>query len=158
MTEQQLIAEMRKGLHRRIVYRMFRDFHICTKDDLVEDFKRAFLWDHCSVETSRSLDQKGLESALNRLNILTVEQAVSMMQMKYTKYASTSDFLMATKNQIGKITAINTKHLKLTYADLLKYIEKTLERRVYPFNMTEAEAHHLIQRMEKWESNILRKK
>jgi len=158
MTDQQLIANMRKGLHKRIVYRMFHDFHICTTDNLIEDFKRAFLWDHCSVETSRSLDMKGLETALSRLNILTLEQAVTMMQMKYTKYMSTSDFLMATKNQIGKITAINTKHLKLTYGALIEYIEKTLDRKVYPFNMTEAEAHHLIQRLEQWESNILRKK
>ena len=144
MTDQQLIANMRKGLHKRIVYRMFHDFHICTTDNLVEDFKRAFLWDHCSVETSRSLDQKGLETSLQRLNILTLEQAVTMMQMKYTKYASTSDFLMATKNQTGKIIAINAKHLKLSYPDLLTYIEKTLDRKVYPFNMTMAEAHHLI--------------
>ncbi|HBO60815.1 TPA: hypothetical protein DD449_03975 [Candidatus Berkelbacteria bacterium] len=158
MTDQQLIANMRKGLHKRIVYRMFHDFHICTTDNLIEDFKRAFLWDHCSVETSRSLDMKGLETALSRLNILTLEQAVTMMQMKYTKYASTSDFLMATKNQTGKIIAINAKHLKLSYPDLLTYIEKTLERKVYPFNMTMAEAHHLIERLEKWESNILRKK
>jgi len=158
MTDQQLIANMRKGLHKRIVYRMFHDFHICTTDNLVEDFKRAFLWDHCSVETSRSLDQKGLETSLQRLNILTLEQAVTMMQMKYTKYASTSDFLMATKNQTGKIIAINAKHLKLSYPDLLTYIEKTLDRKVYPFNMTMAEAHHLIERLEKWESNILRKK
>jgi len=145
-------------LHKRIVYRMFHDFHICTREDLIEDFKRAFLWDHCSVETSRSLDMKGLETALNRLNILTVEQAITMLQMKYTKYASTSDFLMATKNQTGKIVAINTNHLKLAYGDLIKYIEKTLERKVYPFNMTMAEAHHLIQRLEQWESNTLRKK
>jgi len=139
------------------VYRMFHDFHICTREDIIEDFKRAFLWDHMSVETSRSLDQKGLETALNRLNILTLEQAVTMMQMKYTKFTSTSDFLMATKNQTGKIIAINAKRLRLSDDNLFAYFNKTLGRKVFRFNMTGGEAHHLIQRLEQWEANLLRK-
>lgn len=144
------LVSLRISLHQQIIRRMTR-LGLCTSSYLVEAFKRWYLWSHFKVETSRALSGAKLEEAKTRLNKITKNVAIAGIKKRYPQLDSDRQVLRCTESQVAKIKAVGIYKLKITDKDLKRYIEKTIDRKVFLYDLTIAEAHHSIERLEKWE-------
>lgn len=151
------ILKLRKTLHRKIVSRM-RELDFCTSPKIIENFKRWYLWDFHNVETSRSLSEEQLKNAINNLQLIRKEAAVSSISVKFTGYNSDRDLLRCSDGQVKNIHAVGLYQLNMSKDSLKKYIEKTLKRDVYLWDLTTEEAHQCIKRLEEWEAKVLMEK
>lgn len=155
----QKIFRLRVDLHNAIVKKM-KWLGFCTAASVVEVFKRRYLWDYHNVETSRSLTASQLKDAIEMLKSVDRDAMTNSILMYYTKFKSSKELVKSTDKQRNKIKAICTKALKLKPEGLSKYASDTLGRAVYVnkyhwLDVSIAEAHELIQRLEKWEAKVL---
>lgn len=153
-----VIAE-RIHLHQAIVQKM-RSLGLCTSPEIVEKFKRWFLWDFCNVETSRALSLIQLKEAKKMLIDITITIATKNILGKYQTFQSKRDILKITNGQRKKITAIAKYSFKLSANDLKTYISKRIGREPYVskyffLDMTIQEADTIIKALEKWEAKVL---
>lgn len=148
------ILFLRIELHKQIIKRM-RQLGFCTSPNLIEIFKRWYLWDYHNVETSRTLSMNGLNSAITMLNRVDRQYAIKMLLTKYSKFNGERDLLKSTSGQEKKIQAIAFFSLKFTNKSLREYAKETLKRDVYLYDITMNEAHQLIVRLEKFEKKTV---
>lgn len=141
----------RINLHKAIVKRMM-EMGLCTKPEIIEDFKRWYLMDFFIVETSKALSIIELRQAKDLLNTITKEQAVKMLMLKHDRYEQDRDLLRCSIGQVKKIQAVGKWKMRMSWPGLRSYIEKTLKRQVSLYEFTVSEAHLVIQRLEKWEA------
>lgn len=147
------ILSLRNKFHRSLVKRM-RELDFCTNPEIVEAFKRWYLWDFHNVETSKALSEEGLNNAIENLKLIRKDYALRTLQIKY-KYNSERELRRCTKGQIAAIIAIGKHRLGLNDKGLKNYIESTLHKKVYLWDITIEEAHSVIKRLEEWEAKEL---
>ncbi len=156
-----IIFKRRMDLHNAIVKRM-RELKFCTAAQIVEDFKRWYLWDYHNVETSKALSLQGLNDAIDMLSSVVGKKAYEALMLKHTSYEKETMLVKATIPQSKKITAVAKHRLKLSIDSLTKYAAETLKRQVYVGryhnpDCTIKEADYLIKRLEGWEARALKK-
>jgi hypothetical protein len=156
-TKQADLKPLRMRLHNAIKATMSTIYGFCTSDALVEAFKRAYLWEYYKAETSRSMSEHDLKSAAMALTEISTEKALEMILKENPVFKSKKDVLKCTAKQICKIKAIANYRLELTKKDLITYVSKTLGREAWLFDLSISEAHHIIERLEKWEAKALLK-
>ena len=149
-----VVLDERNKLHLAIIKRMM-ELGFCTSVEIVESFKRRYLFDCHNVETSRALDLAGLRNAKDMLSSLTKEYMLKSILMHYKKYTSDRDLLRCTSGQVGRIQACGLYSLKLKKEALGDYANTTLKRDVQLYDMTVEEAHQLIKRLDEWEAKVL---
>ena len=147
------LSSGRINLPRDIVKRMTQ-LGICTSPYLIESFKRWYLWGCFQVETSKALDAEGLEIARIKLKHISRKEALIGLAKKYNQLSEDRNVLRATSAQVNKIKAIAVYKFHLNNKDIKRYVEKTIDRKVYLYDITVAEAHHTIERLEKWEKKV----
>lgn len=149
-----VVLDERNKLHLSIIKRMM-ELGFCTATEIVESFKRRYLFDCHNVETSRALDLAGLKNAKEMLGSLTKEFMLKSILMHYKKYSSDRDLLRCSSGQVGRIQACGLYSLKLQKSALEDYACTTLKRDVKLYDMTVEEAHQLIKRLDEWEAKVL---
>ena len=149
-----VVLDYRKRLHRAIVKRMM-ELNLCTSDDRIECFKRRYLFDCHSVETSRALDLVGLKNAIELLETVDASFMIKSILLHYKKYESIRDLERCSKGQVGKIQAVGLYQIKLSKEALADYSGTTLKRAVVMYDLSIEEAHQVIKRLEEWEAKVL---
>ena len=147
------LLRLRNELHLKVVEKM-KELNFCASDQIVESFKRWYLWDYHNVETSRSLSEEQLHNAIKSLQTISKTNAISAIVNRYTAYESERDLLNCSDGQIRNITAIAKYKLKLSKDETKKYLEKTIHRKMFFWKLTIEEAHQCIKRLEEWEKKV----
>lgn len=158
LNEKQVIGRMKRfriELHHKIIYHM-REIGLCDSEQVVEHFKRWYLFDHHAVETSRALSVKGLETAKKDLKNVTAAEAVEGIMRKYRAYECANELYICTQRQINKIYAIAIGSVNMDKQKMYNYFNSTLHRKVFKFNMSVAEADLVIKRLEQFEAKQMR--
>lgn len=148
------VLEYRKKLHHALIRRMM-ELKFCTSPDIIECFKRRYLFDCHSVETSRALDLQGLKNAIELLETVDANYMLRSIKLHYKKFDGDRNLLRCTSGQVGKIQAVGIHFLGLKKEALCEYAKSTLKREVTLYDMTVEEAHQLIKRLEEWEAKVL---
>ena len=149
-----VVLDYRKKLHREIVKKMM-ELKFCTSPEIIECFKRRYLFDCHNVETSRALDLAGLKNAVKMLGTLDARFMLRSILLHYKKLEHERELLRCTSGQIGKMQAVGIYQLKLKREALEDYAKTTLKREVSLYDMSIEEAHQVIKRLEEWEAKVL---
>ena len=75
-----IMKKMRTDLHRAIVTHM-NVIGLTESEEIIERFKRWYLFDYFNVETSRALSIEGLEAAKKQLKTVTLEEALKYLSL-----------------------------------------------------------------------------
>ena len=151
------LARLRRELHKKIQNKLY-SLNFCTHEGIVEDFKRTFLWDNFSIETSKSLDVAGLDKVAKAVESVTTKTVINALLLRFNKYVSPSDVQRCTPKQIDKIKAIAVYRLGMSNEGMFEYFGKSVNRKTHLFNLTISEADHIIKRLERWEAKESQKK
>lgn len=149
------LKKLRIRLHQTLVLHM-KDIGLVTSANVIEDFKRWYLFTFWRVETSRALSELQLYEAIEHVKGVPLKEAVDGIMHKYKRYASEKELVKCTQNQINAIYAICIGSLKKTKEWMFNYIYSTLHRSGHKFNISFAEADTVIKRLEKFEAKVLR--
>jgi hypothetical protein len=149
------LKRLRVRFHQAMVMHM-KQIGFATTDQIIEQFKRWYLFTFWRVETSRAMSEKNLNEAIEHVHSVNIGEAVDGILHKYKNYASKKELIQCTQNQVNNIYAISLHSLKKSKKWMFNYIYSTLHRKGHKFNITFAEADTVIKRLEKYEAKILR--
>ncbi|KKP28325.1 MAG: hypothetical protein UR18_C0006G0037 [Candidatus Nomurabacteria bacterium GW2011_GWE2_31_40] len=152
-----IMKKMRTDLHRAIVTHM-NVIGLTESEEIIERFKRWYLFDYFNVETSRALSIEGLEAAKKQLKTVTLEEALKGITRKYHFYTSDKQLVRCTQGQVNKIYAVALGSLKMGKEKMFEYINTSLHREVWKFKMSMTEADTVIKRLENFEVKKIRDK
>lgn len=159
-TEDQIVGRMKKlrtELHHKIVFHL-RSIGLTDSETVIEHFKRWYLFDHHGVETSRALSIDGLEKAKKELFSICTADAIKGIMRKYSSYSSEKELLICTPGQVHKIYAVALGGLKMSKPQMFNYVDTTLARKTFSFNISMIEADKVIKRLEQFEVKSIRER